>query len=568
MRQLQRQGKNVFQKNQIVRFMMAVSLGGLIALLAAPPLALAVNLLANGNFEAYQSYNGENWRGFPEKIGQGWNVQVIDEDGLHFMDSDTFGQFLTATFGVPYLNYRLEGTYAQAFASRRRYNFVLYQTVPVTNGQAYAFGGKVVSFWKGSGGETDHTKIRKRVGIDPTGGVDYSSGNVIWSDWDSTDNAWTSPALAVTSAATQATVFIQVHNTADDVGAAHLNTGYIDNFKFELAPVASLNLPAQSAPGSVNVSWSAVIADGFWNLWGYDVEYKDNAAGVWHTIQTHSSGSGQNTGYTLNAQAGKIYTFRVRPWMQEAPNGSPITTAMPGLWVEKSLTIGQAVAGRVANHAGLGQSGVTVSVSGAATSTTSLNDGSYALPTGADGNFEIVAGNHNGLVAPPAVTVNVPPGGVGQLDITLRPTGPAQGITNNDFETDLANWNSSNGPAVGASTADKHTGQRSLLISNTVGVSQTNTVTGMDRPLLSFWYRSDVSFTVEFLGTGGIVKSVTIPASAAWSHFTLESGLGAGYSGPVGVNFINNGGPANIFVDEVSIGSGPAKTFLPVITKS
>jgi hypothetical protein len=484
------------------------------------------------------------------------------------MDSHTFGQFLSDTFGVPDLNYRLEGSLAQAFASRRRYDFVFSQTMPVTNGLDYAFGGKIATFWKGAGGETNDTKIFKRVGLDPTGGTNYASPNVEWTSWDGTDNAWTSPALAAVAAANQMTVFIQIDNIESDVGAAHLNTGYIDNFKFELAPVVELNLPAQSAPGTVNVSWSVDIPDtGFWNLWGYDVEFKDNTSGTWQTIQHHSDGNGQNSSYLLNGQAGRSYTFRVRAWQQEAPNGSPITTALPGIWQEKTILIGQAITGQVTDHAGLPLSGVTISLSGTTISTVS-SGGSYILPTGAAGDFDIFANNFLGLTAPPPATVNVPTGGSGTLDIVLRPTGTAQALANNDFEDNLGPWQSSNSAAANLSNADQHSGLRSLGISNTASIWQTNPIALIDRPLLSFWYRSDAPFSADILASSGVVQTVDLAPTSDWTHARIESGLGEGYSGPIGVNFSYSGVPASIFIDEVSIAAGPFKTRLPIIVKN
>ena len=539
--------------------------GMLLAGLLAPAVALAVDLLTNGRFESFQSYNGKDWRGYPEKYGQGWHVKVIDEDGLHFMDSDTFGHFLSATYGVPYLNYRLEGNYAQAFASRRAFDFVLYQTVSTTSGKDYAAGGKIVTYYKGSGGERNDNKVFKRIGVDPTGGTDHTSANILWTDWVGADNAWTSPALAYTAAGSQATVFIQVENTEPDVGSAYLNTGYIDNFKFELAPITTLNLPAQASPGSVNVSWSVTIPDpSFWSLWGYDVQYKDESVGTWQTIQEHDDSNGDDTNYTLAAKAGKVYTFRVRPWQQHG-TGDAATTAMPGVWQEKSVTIGDAVIGRVINHAGLGLSGVTVAVDGTSTTTTSETDGAYALETG-DGTFAIVAGSFDGLTPPPATTVNVPAGGIAELDLMLRPTGAAQGLTNNDFESDLSGWAPTG--SASASTADRHTGQGSLLMADSASISQTNNITGMDRPLLSFWYKSDASFTVEFLNGSGAVASKTLSSVSDWTYASLDSGLGEAYSGQVGAKFTYAGGAANIYIDEVGIGEGLLQMYFPIIFRN
>ncbi|RME77300.1 MAG: fibronectin type III domain-containing protein [Chloroflexi bacterium] len=549
-----------------IRLLLATVLGLAVVLAVAVGPGVAANLLTNGNFELFQSYNGANWRGYPEKYGQGWSLKVISEDGLHFMDSDTFGQFIAGVYGQPYLNYHIEGNYSQVAASRRAFHYVFSQTVPVSAGQDYAFGGKIVSFWKGPDNEIDHTKILKRIGIDPTGGADYAAASVQWTGWDGTDNAWISPALAQTAQSGQMTVFIEINNTGGDVGPAYLNTVFIDNFKLELAPVASLNLPAQTPPGPVNVSWSATIPDpSFWSLWGYDVEYKDSVSGVWQTVQTHDDpANGASTSFTLNAQAGRTYTVRVRPWQERAPSGDPATTALPGMWQEKSMVVGEAVAGRVMNHAGLGLSGVTVSVSGTATTTTSTSGGSYVLPTGGTGTFRIQAVGTGGLVAPPPATVTVTAGNTAALDITLRPTGSAQALTNNDFETDLSGWNVSGTADV--STAEQHSGNSSLRLAGGAVVSQTGVVTGMARPLLSFWYKTDpaAGLSVVILGSTGPVQTYTLPAATSWTHVTLESGLGDSYTGSVGAQ-LGHTGTGKAFIDEVSLAAGPWKTFLPVI---
>lgn len=536
-------------------------------------LALAVNLLgAGGQFESFQSYNGQEWRGFPEKVGTGWNVTVVEEDGLHFMDSDTFGRFLAATFGVAYLNYRLEGNFAQGFASRRAFDAVMVRSVPTTPGEDYTLAGKMVTFWKGSGGERNDSKIFKRIGIDPTGDANHTGPNVIWTDWAGADNAWLSPALAVTAPGNTMTLFIQVHNTEPDVGAQYLNTGYLDNFRFELAPVATLNLPSQASPGPVNVTWSVALPDNdYWDLWGYDVQLKDNLTNNWQTIQTHSDGNGSNVSYLLNAQAGRTYWLRVRPW-QQRPGGDAATSAMPGVWQEKSLTIGDAVVGRVLNSAGLGLSGVTVSLSGTSTSTQSGANGDYALPTGGAVSVTIQASATGQLTAPPPTTLSIPAGGVARLDLTLRPSGAAQGISNGDFEANLSGWAVSGEAAQ--SGADRHSGQGSLHLTGETTVGQTNSVSAMDRPLLSFWTKSDAPLTVEFLDEGGVAASRTLPPTGgAWVMVTMDSGLGPGYSGQVGVEFSYSSssssaqaGP-NIFIDEVSIAAGPTRTYLPLILR-
>jgi hypothetical protein len=107
-----------------------------------------------------------------------------------------------------------------------------------------------------------------------------------------------------------------------------------------------------------------------------------------------------------------------------------------------------------------------------------------------------------------------------------------------------------------------------LGIFNTASVSQTDTIALMDRPLLSFWYKSNAPFSADFLAAAGIVQSVGLASAPDWTHVRVESGLAEGYSGPIGVNFSYSGGPASIFIDEVSIAAAPLKTRLPVIMKN
>lgn len=336
---------NMRTKSRWLRFLTVLGLGLLVALLAFPATSLAVNLLTNGGFELFQLHmegsQPRTWHGYPEQVGQDWTVTVVDGwDGLHLMDSHTLGQLAATVYGVPYANHQVEGALAQALASQTGYSVVLSQTMAVDAGIDYALGGKIVTFWKGSGGEIDHTKLFKRVGIDPTGGVDYNSTNVEWTDWDGTDDIWTSPAIAASVQTNKATVFIQVENRGEDVGTDTFNSGYLDSFSFERAPATTLNLPSTTPAGALTVTWGATIPNpDYWALWGYDVEYKDNAVGSWQRVQSIDGANNTVTSYTLNAQAGKAYTFRVRAWQQKKPAGDPAIPALPGMWVEKQMAV-------------------------------------------------------------------------------------------------------------------------------------------------------------------------------------------------------------------------------------
>ena len=212
-------------------------------------------------------------------------------------------------------------------------------------------------------------------------------------------------------------------------------------------------------------------------------------------------------------------------------------------------------------------------VSGTVTSTLSADGGQYALNTG-PGTFNVAASDFGDLSAPPPGPVTVPVNGAGTFDITLRPTGANQGLQNNDFEADLAHWTISDGNAAGLSAEDFHTGEGSLLISNTVTISQTGMVTGMLNPLLSFWVNANNPFAVEFFDNGinitGLSTTQTkmLEATSGWQHITVDWFTTGVYTGDIGVRFSYTGAEANIFIDEVSIAEGPYRTYLPLMIKN
>lgn len=520
--------------------------------------------LTNGSFELFTSYGGQSWLGYPEKYGLGWTLQVVAEDDLHLTDSDTFGSFASDILGVSEANYKRDGDYSQAFASDRPYEFLLSQSVAISTGQSYAFGGQLLTFWKDFEGDIDHTRILKRIGLDPTGGVDYTDPAVLWTAWDGTDKAWLNPALTATAQADQMTVFIQVENSGTHTSSTDLSSGFLDSFRLEEVPTGTLNLPAHAIPTVMDVTWQATLYDpAAWSLAGYDAQY--HTGGAWQTIQTYDGPGGQNTGYRFEPAANQSYTFRMRPWQVATEGG----TVLPGLWVEKSMVADrtEAIVGRVTDHTGYPLSGVTVAVSGTLTTTLSDDEGRYVLPTDALGVFVVAAADWDDLAAPPATPVEVISGAVSSLDITLRPTGESQAIANGDFETDLTGW-SADSSFSAISGLDYHSGQSSLILTGPVTISQTQIVTGLAEPVLSFWHKNDAAFTVSLAGEYQVAAtaspSETVPVAAEWTQAVLE--YEGDYSGQIGVRFSYAGSPgAQIFIDEVSLASGSERLYLPLI---
>ncbi len=554
---------------------------GLMTLIGLLPFnSRAANLLTNGGFNnPFNDIPGRVWRDQIEKIADGWTPFYIESgtypgsgnaSKLHWM-SDL--QFDLELGKPPYEGYHIEGDGSQNMWSSYEFDAGVYQQISgVTRGEGYRFDIKMTTFWRGPGYDDSDGIMVKRVGIDPYGGTDPTSPNIIWSEPDSNDKFWVGMKVAATAETNTITVFAKVQAPENDSSNhTDLDMVYFEDAQVEQTvsgPTTTLNASASGT--TVNLNWSGNPTSG-WSLKGYEVQYRDQADSEWVTLQAKT---GTNTSGNFTGQAGRTYIIiQARTWQT---NGD---VDLPGLWVEKSVIIGDAVVGQVIDHAGLGLSGVRISVGGTTPSTLSTNGGDYVLSTGAPGTFDIVADNFNDLVAPPSTKVTVPPNNVGRLTITFRPTGTHQAIRNNDFETDLANWNASDGTAISAATNAYHTGNRGLLISNNVNISQTNTVTGMLNPLLSFWYKNDAAFTVELLGetssqslgTAGLnpVQTQTLAPVSNWTHFIMmELKANNGYTGQIGVNFSHTGGAANIFIDEVSIAAGPFKTYLPVTIKN
>ena len=197
--------------------------------------------LLNGSFDEYQPYirDGEArfWKEpqFPERYGDGWTVEAISEGKrrLRLMDSEVFGRFTQAYYGGGGRDYHIHGKHSQVITSRYAFDVVFMQTVAAQPGREYTFAGSVVTYYQGTSGAPVHDKIFKRIGIDPTGGRDYSSPSVAWGERDGRDNEWRYPVVRARAQANAITVFIRLENTEEDVGTTELNIIHLDDFKLE-----------------------------------------------------------------------------------------------------------------------------------------------------------------------------------------------------------------------------------------------------------------------------------------------------------------------------------------------
>lgn len=193
----------------------------------------------NGGFEYYQPYIKDGgprfWREFPERYGAGWTLQIIDEgdDGAaHVMDSSAYGKFTQKYFHGAGHDYHIQGRHSQVITGRYSYDLVLYQSIKAQPGKTYTFTGSIVTFFRGPGTPPGHNKMFKMLGIDPTGGKNYTSNGIAWSSRDGEDNKWKYPSVQAKAQGDAITLFIRVTST-EEVGKTDLNTVHMDDFKLE-----------------------------------------------------------------------------------------------------------------------------------------------------------------------------------------------------------------------------------------------------------------------------------------------------------------------------------------------
>ncbi len=263
---------------------------------------------------------------------------------------------------------------------------------------------------------------------------------------------------------------------------------------------------------------------------------------------------------------------------------------MPGVWQEKTVTIGGAVYGIVTDNQGVGFNGTTIGFSGGLTTTTSGSGGSYSLVTG-PGTFSITATTTTGWQTLEPITVTTTVTRAIPLTLTLSP--PDNFIKNGGLEGTFAGWTQTLTMPASFVKDGNRSGTYSLRIFGSGGLSQTGSVSNMYRPVLSFWHKvdggdGDDRLTVQIAGQNTLrtieprtlLLPITPPLtitqpSGGWRHLSLPLVLSGTevYSGDLSVSFIvTQVGPmtTTFYLDEVSFGGslgGPNKIYLPLVLK-
>ncbi len=557
-------------------------LAGSIALLF-PVAVWAANQIQNDGLEApfvkYGTWTSSG-RTFDLEVAHNWEKFYIDSGTYDNGDRLRYFRASAVEFLYGFTEKR-DGADAQLYWSTKPFDAGIYQQVSgLSVGENYGFQIGTLQVFANTTSKT-HNKMFRSVGIDPYGGTDPNSSDIIWGLEEGRDVAWFYPGVGAEAKSTTVTVFVRVRSI-DDAPTFEENLVWVDDAFLDIAPTTNLSLNLDSAT-QVTASWNGAPRSGF-HLYAYEAQYRREGESAWNDLQifTSNNSPSTNTSKPFTVEPGVNYTVRARTWHEQDGGDSH---EVPGPWTETTILSGGLVTGKVINNQGMPVSGATVSVSSyPLTSTTTIGDGSYQLVTG-PGNFDLIANSGSGWTTPQPVNVIVP--GVQAtvpLSLTLRP--PNDIILNGDFDSNSDNWQV-NGTIPTISTTDYRTGPGSLHLSGTVTISQTGLIAGAYNPTLSFWYKlaggdGDDTFTAQILGDGAVqVLNVDLTPSNSftdttvgnWRHAWLPLNLTEVYTGNVGVRFsLQQVGPtpASVLLDEVSLGQawgGSNRVYLPVVLR-
>ncbi len=236
------------------------------------------------------------------------------------------------------------------------FDLAFHQQVSATVGGAYSLSGWMVSLCGGSTTPNDCPDgyyMAKRLGIDPTGGVDPLASTVVWAEdrRNFVENGqrvgWSNLSLVAMAQAPTITVFARVESPFQ----WHGNHAFVDGLSLVRAPAATLPIPARLAGPTALITWTAtqspdVAAISGGNFVVYvDIQYRADPTEPWRDWVTGHLGAGSQpfTVTCLNTP----YAFRIRA-RAEQPDDEPgvfPTQRYPGVWSEPVFVTFQTEAG-------------------------------------------------------------------------------------------------------------------------------------------------------------------------------------------------------------------------------
>ncbi len=552
------------------------------------PAEVVYQLLSNPGLEQYAAPYTQ-FQGIPCQVANDWQRFWTGTSEPCWMDTRVFA---TSDLGVGWVE-RIEGETSQMILSTEPYDAGIWQQVDgLVPGRGYGFHAAMLTIFQTSAPPALDGKMIKQVGIDPAGGTDPRSADIVWSPPDGHDEGpWDIDAITAAYArASTVTVFIRVNSPYPSGGLPLLNLSFLDSAILAQTGSVSAVAPAETAEASFRVRWDNAVPSPGGTIRWYDVQWLDEAEGAWHDWFIWTT----DTDATFTGTMGHAYRFRARVW-QRYPNGAHLFSPYAAEGDARTFVgLTETVWGRVLGHDGRPLSGATVALSASGYAATSEAGGAYSLSFPSSDQPVSVAASAQGWTSPPPLfDLNLAP--QESLAMTWTLSLPGDALANGDFEAGLEDW--SYGPGVQAVGDQAHTGHGAVRLApsqSTASVGQTAAIGDAWEPALAFWYRAETAGpgdTFEVLvtvdgdrvaepssssalvpGTGVLRPSL---AAEGWQFFTWRPGPADAFlTGNVSVEFrlLEDGqAPAAVlYLDEVRLAptpGGPFKAYLPLLNR-
>jgi hypothetical protein len=560
---------------------------------ADEPDAPVYNLLTNPSMELYDATYGR-WRPWhacfiDKQVATGWHRFTSGASEPAWLDARVFADSCLGSGWVECI----KGSTCQFIAGLDPYNAGIYQTVTgLTPGVGYGFHAAMLTIWMAPDEPVNNDRILKQIGIDPKGGTDPLASTVVWSEVNGVDKAWDlQQRVALLAEGTAMTVFVRVISLdpADHWRQVHLSI--VDSAIVAQTPTVSASSPEISSTPSFWVSWNnVVLAPGAKAFQGVDVEWMDEAVGVWNDWLAQN----KDGGATFMGEYGHTYRFRARAW-QQYKNNSWLCGPYSTTYDSRTSVIWARMIGHVVSPDGRPIYGAQIHIAETGQTASTAYDGFYLfyLPPGqSESTVSVSSAGWQSTAAAHGVAASA--GAIATVDWVLRP--PDDAVLNGEFEDGLAGWEVTSDagvtPAVVAEPV--HTGYAALELggeavpAHTAAVCQTVALANSWEPALSFLYwpmevdqgdamsveltlTQEISLTSQVTTTWMVTPSLDVDG---WTHFwTYVGPAESPITGTLSMRFrvYDDGGSATVvYLDEVSVGAtpgGPYRAYLPIAFK-
>lgn len=275
---------------------------------AAHPLASGYGLLSNTGFEDGFYNIGGTWNNLPLQVGNSWTLFNL-RASANWMDTRVYAQGGWVE--------KVEGATSQFVFGTQNYSGGIYQRVNVTPGKSYSFGSALLPMWD-RWNEAAHkgypVAFAIYTGIDPYGGTDATSPNIIWSPPSNIDFTWNGKSTMVAAQARAGTItcFVKIVNPVTD--GTYWET-VIDGAYLNEAPSATANAaPSPEGGYKADVSWNGTTTSdpvaGSASIKTWDIQYRDGANGAW--LDWIVNADAMTRSATFQGLPNHAYYFRAR----------------------------------------------------------------------------------------------------------------------------------------------------------------------------------------------------------------------------------------------------------------